>query len=106
MTRNRCSGVKGQAEDLSECQVTGCSGVEGQAEDLSECQVTGCSGVEGTDCGFIRVPRNRVTRVGRNRLRIYLNQDKKQDVQKWKEKAADLSEYQGTGCSGVERNTR
>jgi hypothetical protein len=39
---------------------------------------------------------------GRKRLRIYLS-TKEQGVQEWKEQAVDLSEYQGTGCSGVER---
>jgi hypothetical protein len=47
------------------------------------------------------VPRNRVFRSGRNRLRIYLSA-KEQGVQEWKEQAADLSEPQGTGCSRVE----
>jgi hypothetical protein len=41
-------------------------------------------------------------RSGRNRLPIYMNQDKEKDVQKWKEQAADLLECQGTGCSAVE----
>jgi hypothetical protein len=45
---------------------------------------------------------NRVFSSGRKRLRIYLNQDKEQDFQEWKEQAADLSECEGTGCSGVE----
>jgi hypothetical protein len=57
--------------------------------------------MEGTGCGFIRVPRSRVTRIGRNRLRIYRSANE-QGVWKGKEQVADLSECQGTGYSGVE----
>jgi hypothetical protein len=57
--------------------------------------------LKGTGCRSKGVARKRVRyslfSKGRKRLRIYLNQDKEQDVQEWKEKVADLSECHGKG---------